>query len=156
MASYHKWDVKNGFAYVLTFFSLISDGLSGVNWKRWTKILTHKCDFNLVNMYFKRGVLSDWNTTQLFTMHSHLCDNIPMWFPQSGFPRGPTKILTHKCYFNPGNILGNDVLLWCSPTETIHNFSQFIYACVMIYVIPTVRVPKGILIKLINPSGFKK
>ena len=30
MASYHKWDVKNGFAYVLTFFSFISDGLGGV------------------------------------------------------------------------------------------------------------------------------
>ena len=24
------WDVKNGFAYVLQFFSLISDGLGGV------------------------------------------------------------------------------------------------------------------------------
>ena len=30
MALYHKWDVKNGFAYVLTFFSLISDGLGSV------------------------------------------------------------------------------------------------------------------------------
>ena len=30
MALYHKWDVKNGFAYVLQFFSLISDGLGGV------------------------------------------------------------------------------------------------------------------------------
>ena len=30
MALYHKWDVKNGFAYVLHFFSLISDGLGGV------------------------------------------------------------------------------------------------------------------------------
>ena len=30
MASYHKWDVKNGFAYVLQFFSLICDGLGGV------------------------------------------------------------------------------------------------------------------------------
>ena len=29
MALYHKWDVKNGFAYVLTFFSLISAGLGG-------------------------------------------------------------------------------------------------------------------------------
>ena len=31
MALYHEWDVKNGFAYVLTFFSLISDGLGGVS-----------------------------------------------------------------------------------------------------------------------------
>ena len=30
MALYHKWDVKNDFAYVLQFFSLISDGLGGV------------------------------------------------------------------------------------------------------------------------------
>ena len=30
MALYNKWDVKNGFAHVLQFFSLISDGLGGV------------------------------------------------------------------------------------------------------------------------------
>ena len=30
MALYHKWDVKNSFAYVLQFFLLISDGLGGV------------------------------------------------------------------------------------------------------------------------------
>ena len=30
MALYHKWDVKNGFAYVLQSFSLIFDGLGGV------------------------------------------------------------------------------------------------------------------------------
>ena len=30
MAPYHKWDVKNGFAFMLDFFSLISDGLGGV------------------------------------------------------------------------------------------------------------------------------
>ena len=34
MASYHKWDIKNDFAYGLQFFSLISDGLSGVTCKR--------------------------------------------------------------------------------------------------------------------------
>ena len=27
----HKWDVKNGFGYVLTFFSLISDSIGGVS-----------------------------------------------------------------------------------------------------------------------------
>ena len=31
MALCHKWDVKNDFAYVLQFFSLISDGLGSVN-----------------------------------------------------------------------------------------------------------------------------
>ena len=30
MALYQKWDVKNGFPFVLQFFSLISDGLGGV------------------------------------------------------------------------------------------------------------------------------
>jgi hypothetical protein len=30
MALYHIWDVKNGIAYVLQFFSLISDGQGGV------------------------------------------------------------------------------------------------------------------------------
>ena len=30
MALYHKWDVENGFAYVLQFFLFISDGLGGV------------------------------------------------------------------------------------------------------------------------------
>ena len=33
MALYRKWDVKNDFAYVLQFISLISDGLGGVQWK---------------------------------------------------------------------------------------------------------------------------
>ena len=31
MALYHKWDVENDFAYVLQFFSLISDSLGGVS-----------------------------------------------------------------------------------------------------------------------------
>ena len=31
MALYHKWDVKNDFAYVLQFFSLISDSLGSVH-----------------------------------------------------------------------------------------------------------------------------
>ena len=30
MALYHKWNVTNGFAYVLQFYLLISDGLGGV------------------------------------------------------------------------------------------------------------------------------
>ena len=30
MALYHKWDVKNDFAYELQFFSLISDSLGSV------------------------------------------------------------------------------------------------------------------------------
>ena len=42
MALYHKWDVKNGFAYLLTFFSLISDGLGSVH-----KNCTAKCTPNI-------------------------------------------------------------------------------------------------------------
>ena len=34
MALYQKWDVKNGFAFVLQFFSLISDSLAGVLLKK--------------------------------------------------------------------------------------------------------------------------
>ena len=29
---YHKWDVKNDFAFLLQFFSIISDNLGGVYW----------------------------------------------------------------------------------------------------------------------------
>ena len=36
MALYHKWDVKNDFAYVLQFFSLISDSLDSVGGGAWT------------------------------------------------------------------------------------------------------------------------
>ena len=32
MALCYKWDAKNDFAYVLQFFSLISDGLGSVQW----------------------------------------------------------------------------------------------------------------------------
>ena len=41
MALYHKWDVKNGFVYVLQFLSLISDSLGGVTvqWRRSTSAL---------------------------------------------------------------------------------------------------------------------
>ena len=34
MALYHKWDVKNEFAYALKFFSLISVGLGSVTLPR--------------------------------------------------------------------------------------------------------------------------
>ena len=39
MATYDKWDVKNGFAFVLQFFSLISDGLGGALTKYIIKYL---------------------------------------------------------------------------------------------------------------------
>ena len=34
-ALYHKWDVKSGFAFVLQFFSPISDGLAGLGGVTW-------------------------------------------------------------------------------------------------------------------------
>ena len=43
MALYHKWDVKNGFAYVFTFFSLISDGLGGVTYILYQTINNVPC-----------------------------------------------------------------------------------------------------------------
>ena len=45
MALYHKWDVKNDFAYVLQFFSLISDSLGSV----YTKLVL--ADFVLSTLY---------------------------------------------------------------------------------------------------------
>ena len=39
MALYHRWDVKNDFAYVLQFFSLISDGLGSVSCELSNSIL---------------------------------------------------------------------------------------------------------------------
>ena len=44
MALYHEWDVKNGFTYVLTFFSLISDGLGGVSGQTNRKLTCTESD----------------------------------------------------------------------------------------------------------------
>ena len=51
MALYHKWDVKNDFAYVLQFFSLISDSL-GI-------VLFEFCNwFKSLSLTFIRGLLA--------------------------------------------------------------------------------------------------
>ena len=50
MALYHKWDVKNNFAYVLQFFSLISDGLGGVYSSPNSAKLSCKLEVTLVCM----------------------------------------------------------------------------------------------------------
>ena len=44
MALNHKWNVKNDFAYVLQFFSLICESLGSVNWLEMTR--------NNLGMYF--------------------------------------------------------------------------------------------------------
>ena len=51
MALYHKWDVKNGFAFVLQFFSLISDGLGGVRLvcKSKVKIIRRYCSYRWIS-----------------------------------------------------------------------------------------------------------
>ena len=67
MALYHKWDVKNAFTYVLTFFSLISDGLGSVLIFRryqillWSEIRKLAFSF-LVNFYktFKTKLVRSW------------------------------------------------------------------------------------------------
>ena len=50
MALYHKWDIKNDFAYVLQFFSLISDSLGSVtpehNGGEYLSIRFHEIFFN--------------------------------------------------------------------------------------------------------------
>ena len=57
MALYHKWDVKNGFAFVLQFFSLISDVLGGVNsihnWSGWDDILQSMSEDDCVSTFTK-------------------------------------------------------------------------------------------------------
>ena len=58
MALYHKWDVKNGFAYVLQFFSLISDGLGGVGF-------THSVYINIVPHKALASVLISKNLAEL-------------------------------------------------------------------------------------------
>ena len=42
IALYHKWDVKNNFAYVLQFFSLNSDGLIGVTLYTYKQVWLYK------------------------------------------------------------------------------------------------------------------
>ena len=51
MALYHKWDVKNGFTYVLQFFSLISDGLGGVT-KVDVRVNDYHCIWNFGSLWF--------------------------------------------------------------------------------------------------------
>jgi hypothetical protein len=45
MALYYKWDVKNGFAFVFQFFSLISDSLGGVSSDKNVEIVAAKIYF---------------------------------------------------------------------------------------------------------------
>ena len=45
MALYHKWDVKNDFAYVLQFFSLISGGLGGVYLLKGIRVIVRAKDW---------------------------------------------------------------------------------------------------------------
>ena len=59
MALCHKWDVKNDFAYVLQFFSLISDSLGSVHCvdfglhsllsrsSRWPRITIHLPSYSI-------------------------------------------------------------------------------------------------------------
>ena len=52
MALYHKWDVKNGFAFVLQFFSLISDVLGGV--QRVQSVISHNLTVQSVTLIVTR------------------------------------------------------------------------------------------------------
>ena len=69
MALYHKWDLKNDFAYVLQFFSIVSDGL-GRLWRDdvgfWTifslvYLQTHTRNFaNVIRIIRIIKALNDW------------------------------------------------------------------------------------------------
>ena len=73
MASYHKWDVKNGFAFVLQFFSLISDGLSGVlcTWEFSYKrtLLSMKADLSATNCCGLTSLNQNMNVDLLKIVH---------------------------------------------------------------------------------------
>ena len=53
MALYHEWDVKNDFAYVLQFFSLISDSLGSVDsdGNQYTYLFTYPLISQLIIPY---------------------------------------------------------------------------------------------------------
>ena len=67
MALYYKWDVKNDFAYMLQFFSLISDALSGVGkylkknmWLDvWIEALLKNPDYTIINMKRQCDLVSE-------------------------------------------------------------------------------------------------
>ena len=54
---YNKWDVKNDFAYVLQFFSLISDGLGGVELD-FRQYLVKFRKYKKLNTNFKKTLVS--------------------------------------------------------------------------------------------------
>ena len=54
MALYYRWDVKNDFAYVLQFFSLISDSLGSVH----SNVLLWELDHSLEQTQKKNKKLS--------------------------------------------------------------------------------------------------
>ena len=67
MALYQKWDVKNDFAYVLQFFSLISDGLGSVSelffWSQFYIVILGMTFFSSDNLLFP---ISIWTVFPLF------------------------------------------------------------------------------------------
>ena len=82
MALYHKWDVKNAFTYVLTFFSLISDGLGGVPGLHFqkTKNKNLRCfdfeaSFKLLCTFLKISDLYVMNQYRVLscTLHAVMC-----------------------------------------------------------------------------------
>ena len=74
MALYHKWDVKNDFAYVLQFFSLISDSLGSVEgFMLQTSYL--------FSLYYPRIPSSNFYTTKVFASDSSTeADNLPFYY----------------------------------------------------------------------------
>ena len=72
MALYHKWDVKNGFAYVLQFFSLIFDSLGGVVQLRYNgAIVFQEMHFTLPRFHDKLINLVNSQSQFLLKFKSH-------------------------------------------------------------------------------------
>ena len=70
MALYHKWDVKNGFNYVLQFFSLISDGVGGVP-RGYLQTYSH---FEI--MAIQVGIVQPPSNFNVYGTGSELCTQI--------------------------------------------------------------------------------
>ena len=103
MALYHKWDVKNGFTYVLTPFSLISKGLGGVTGNQ-----------GVPPKFFSRYIPDSHKQVE---MYIHNLENkiLTLAYCSNKFPQGTSIALRHPFF---------EKKQWCE--EKIKNiFSEF-------------------------------
>ena len=77
MALYHKWDVKNGFTYVLHFFSLISDSPGGVATYMHVPLIMF---FTNIRINLSRPCYLHWNLINYASKIS-VCNYKPICLP---------------------------------------------------------------------------